>query len=37
MAASTGKLDTIKLLHKYKIDLNAQDIVIFSRKLLQVH
>jgi hypothetical protein len=27
MAASTGKLDIIKLLHQYKIDLNAQDIV----------
>ena len=29
MAASTGKLDMIRLLHQYKIDLNAQDIVSY--------
>ncbi len=30
MAASTGQLDIIRLLHQYKIDLNAQDIVSFT-------
>lgn len=31
MAASTGQLDIIRLLHQYKIDLNAQDIVSLHR------
>ena len=30
MAASTGQLDIIRLLHQYNIDLNAQDIVSYT-------